>query len=301
MLHRLSNLIGTLLRGRAQRDPAHPDDNDTLPHLEHAAAEANELAQMPAPVFALIAPEHAADAAAPDEAHCLSATTVDAEPCAEPQTTPQDVWLESIDEYVYRARFQLTTPLAALLFHDKRHLSLGDPPPEVTPGNRHGQWQPELQEEVNVAPESRLVPSAVGPIAADGGNFLPFLIAVRQAIETDEPIAARIVNLHKVLQAEAHAAHLETLGGTEHIERLFFPYFASSVSGLGKGVVTALRDRGLCTPAQIANATDAELLAIKGIGPARLKAIRAACLAATEPGCAFVDAVERPTQIHPYQ
>ncbi len=337
MLHRLSNLIGSLLHGRAQREkteaaalsagapPSSKQGPKSIQMQEHAGecqpvgvaataqhAEAVELRPAPAAISLETQPHTAAqrvpcqtvDTCANDDASESFVTTLpQAETSAANDAGRQGIWLDAIDEYIFRARFQLGTPLAALLFHDKRHLSIGDLPPEVTPGNRHGQWQAQLAmlDDSDPAPRPALAPSAVGPIAMDGGDFLPFLISIRRAVEADGTIASRITLLRAELEAENRAEYVAALGGIEDIERGFFPCFASSISGLGKAVVNTLWERGLRAPADIAAAADAELLAIKGIGPARLKAIRAACLAASDPACEFVDAVEKVAHSHPGQ
>lgn len=46
------------------------------------------------------------------------------------------------------------------------------------------------------------------------------------------------------------------------------------VDGVGEGLANDLRQAGFDSPQDLSNASDEELLAIDGIGPAKLKAIR---------------------------
>jgi hypothetical protein len=84
---------------------------------------------------------------------------------------------------------------------------------------------------------------------------------------------------------------VRNLGGPEAVLDRFFPSFIETPKGLTDAAVQALRHKELTTPRAIGEASDEELRAIKGIGPAKLSAIRAACAAAVDKDGVFVDLV----------
>jgi len=81
--------------------------------------------------------------------------------------------------------------------------------------------------------------------------------------------------------------------GADAIADRFFPLFLSTVGGLPKATIAALVDRGWDTPEALARVGDRDLLAIGGIGPAKLRAIRDACASAPAPSERFADLVVR--------
>lgn len=72
---------------------------------------------------------------------------------------------------------------------------------------------------------------------------------------------------------------------SEDIEKVLF---LDTIAGLTAETKTELRQQKLTTPGTIADAPDKMLLAIRGIGPARLKQIRAICAEAKDPESEFV-------------
>ncbi|WP_296446606.1 hypothetical protein [Rhodoferax sp. UBA5149] len=113
----------------------------------------------------------------------------------------------------------------------------------------------------------RKAASHIGPIRVD--DYLPFLIAIRKIVELNDSIENRIDKLREMLSVCEWQEFLDRHGGTEKIVQYFFPIFMNLADDLD-------------TPNRIAAASDETLLAIKGIGPAKLKAIRERCACVTE-------------------
>ncbi|MGK5020760.1 DNA-directed RNA polymerase subunit alpha C-terminal domain-containing protein [Janthinobacterium sp. LB2P10] len=119
------------------------------------------------------------------------------------------------------------------------------------------------------------MPSDVGRIPADGGEYLHFLLAVRQIVEPVTPINERVAELRAELTKprwQDFVTRLEDNVGC--IVNHLFPPAISTIPGLPEASRGALKAEGINTAAKIAAMTDADLLAIKGIGKAKLKAIR---------------------------
>jgi hypothetical protein len=116
---------------------------------------------------------------------------------------------------------------------------------------------------------------------------------VRLIVERDEPSETRLAALKQELANPEWQDFCIKLGGKESIYSRFFPGFIDTIRGVPSAAVGALWERGLITPAKITAAPDADLLAIKGIGPAKLKAIRSACESAQDKDSELVDCVQR--------
>lgn len=181
----------------------------------------------------------------------------------------------------FQATLQLRTPLRVLLRHGETHTSYGAPP-QIAQEQWEGIWLPftkSFEELVGgrgradqeaqffrrldaAMARSSTVASDVGPVVAD--NYLPFLVAVRRIVEDNDSIDNRIKALRGLEVAPDWKGFLRKHGGKTGLVDKFFPYFMN----LGPR---------LNTPNRIASASDETLLAIKGIGPAKLALIRERC------------------------
>lgn len=132
--------------------------------------------------------------------------------------------------------------------------------------------------------------SDVGQIPADGGNYLPFLIAVRKIVESHSSIERRIEQLRempltgdwKIYIARYGPSHISRSRGMDWIIAVFFPRFVDNIPKINAATIDELSRLGLDTPNRIADASDETLLNIKGIGQAKLKAIRDYCAGITD-------------------
>jgi len=178
------------------------------------------------------------------------------------------------------ATMQLRTPLRVLLRHGEIHTDINTEPPKIIKELWEGIWVTKTKtyrelgiDMPEIAPGTHA--SDVGQVLPD--DYLPFLIAIRKIVELDEPIETRIAKLREMLPACKWQTFLHKHGGPEKIIQHFFPRYISPMPKLPAGTVRELSKLGFDTPARIAKASDEVLLSMKGIGPAKLRAIRAHC------------------------
>lgn len=219
----------------------------------------------------------------------------------------QDVWKNynmSVGDVVrgwkFGATMQLQTPLRVLERHGEISNGLGDPP-AIARDQSEGYWTPVLKSNVELGmpnvPEVsvnwKTMASDIGQIPIDGGQYLKFLLRVRGIVERHVPIEARKSALSEELKNLEWSEFVRKLGGKQSIQNSFFPSFIECIKGLSSDTIGVLWDAKLTTPATLSAATDNQLRAIKGIGPAKLNAIRAACNLAGDSKCEFIDGVVR--------
>ena len=183
------------------------------------------------------------------------------------------------------ATHQLRTPLRILLRHGELHRDIHSPPPVIATerwqggGVMHRKTWRESGVDIDEMPST--FASEIGTVSSY--EYLPFLIAVRSVVERDGRASVRHDQLHDELGKANWSAFVHKLGGREVVLNTFFPPFVDTIKGLPREAACSLRAKGLKTPAAIRDAGDAELLAIKGIGPAKLRLIRTACSEAADP------------------
>lgn len=181
----------------------------------------------------------------------------------------------------FSATMQLRTPLRILEMHGAVRLFSEGDPPQVAP--HEGAWTPALNSfhEMGIdLPElqmDRQMASDIGPIPVDGGEYLKFLKEVRAIVERPVETADLQVMLRAELGKDEWSEIVNRLGGTERVESSFFTPFIEAIPKLTDAIVDELFSLDLVTPAKLAAASDHLLLAIKGVGPAKLQSIRWAC------------------------
>lgn len=196
----------------------------------------------------------------------------------------------------YSATIQMRTPLRVLRRHGQV-VKTSQPPVETE--IQHGIWVPVLKMFADLAvamPEinfGRTMASEVGYIPEDGGEYLQFLLAVREVVEFPGAVSDRLASLRTELAKPEWGEFISKLGGQEAVYARFFPALIETIPGLPAGTVAALWASELTTPRALAECSDARLSAIKGIGPAKLKAIREACGAAPDQDSERLDLVQR--------
>jgi hypothetical protein len=198
------------------------------------------------------------------------------------------------------ATIQLRTPARVLRRHGEVHSDLNQPLPAIAQDLWEGIWTQktrtykELGFDVPDFLETCTMASEIGPIPYDGGDYLPFLLAVRGVVEAHERIEERITKLRTLLLQPEYEKFTGAHWGADRIIDRFFPRFIDSIPKLNSISVSELERLGLNTPNRIAAASDAELLAIPGIGPAKLEIIRKHCAeVTTDRDAARVDRVIR--------
>lgn len=217
----------------------------------------------------------------------------------------QDVWRginipasDLIAGWTFIATMQLRTPLRILNRHSETYDGLTDPP-QIAREQWEGIWTPKLKSLKELTGldmedfRASSMASDIGQIPCDGGDYLKFLLKVRAIVEGNESIKSRKMLLRDELRNPDWASFCRKLGGKQAIQNLFFPAFIDTIKGLPAHSVAALWEAQLTTPESISKASDAELMAIKGVGPAKLKAIREACATAEDPESEFLENVTR--------
>lgn len=203
-----------------------------------------------------------------------------------------------IKGYRFVATMQLRTPSRILRRHGELHVGLATEPPQFCEEMWQGIWVPELKslrelgfDFQDMAPGT--MAAAIGQIPADGGQFLPFLLQVRAAAEIDERPDDCRLDVANVLRRAEWRSFVASLGGEDRIVNQLFPPFIGHEAKLPEPVATAVRAAGICRPVDIDAASDAKILAIKGVGPKALATLRNAAGVAADYNAAFVSAVVR--------
>lgn len=194
------------------------------------------------------------------------------------EVTPDHPAADVIAGMEFCATFQVRTPLRILRRHGQV-LALGsDLPDDFEPWM--GIWiaKPKSWHELGIVADELepVIASPAGPVTA--AQYLPFLIAVREAVEnTAAGTEGRIQRLQAVCARPPFARYVEAEGGMMALCDRFFPPVLSLISGLPSSSQAALRQLGLCTVHALRTAADSTLLRVNGIGPAKLQAIRDYC------------------------
>lgn len=183
---------------------------------------------------------------------------------------------------MFVATMQLRTPLRVLRRHGELHTNGNMPPPRIADEIWEGVWLPQTKSlgelgmpSVGFAESS--MATEIGPIKGGIGPYLAFLCAVRTCVEAHDLVEVRVDNLKAVLAGPDFTGFVRRHGGATAIIDRFFPPFLNTIPTLPATAITELRSKRLSTLAKLSTVSDETLLAIKGIGPAKLKALRAYC------------------------
>lgn len=198
------------------------------------------------------------------------------------------------------ATMQLRTPLRVLWRHGELFCDLPNEPPEIARATWEGIWTTygpsfrELGIDLD-EPSPGQMASEIGPIPIDGGDYLKFLIAVREILESVNSIDDRLASLAAEVDrskwacfkhARFHSAH--------HIGNYFFPSLLDTIPRLTRKAAENLQELEWETADALDGTTDAQLLAVHGIGPRTLLEIRKKCAEMTiDRDNTRIDRVER--------
>ncbi|MGK5040396.1 hypothetical protein ACQ4WQ_08645 [Janthinobacterium sp. GB1R12] len=181
------------------------------------------------------------------------------------------------------ATMQLRTPLRVLLRHGELFSDLPNDPPQIAREMWEGIWiaQARSFRELGIGFDElalNQMTSAIGPIPADGGGYLRFLIAVREIVESANSIDDRMEWLRDEVSKPQWAGYVNNrFHGVSDICDYFFPRFLDTIGRLPDTAAEVMRALGLTSPKVIAGTADVQLFAIKGVGPAILHSIRTRC------------------------
>lgn len=196
---------------------------------------------------------------------------------------PVKAWIENqdvINGLQFSATMQLRTPLRVLKRHGEIHSDVNTEPPKIGHEMWEGIWIPktktwrELGLDVDEIKESTMA-TDLGQITAT--EYLPFLISVREIIEKNESIDSRINMMRNKPMTGSWKTYIDKHGGVDKIINQFFPRFIDTIPKLNILTIDELYRLGIVTPNKLEETSDSELMAINGIGKAKLKTIRDYC------------------------
>lgn len=219
---------------------------------------------------------------------------------AELQKTPVNEWpnRDVLSGATFCATMQLRTPLRILKRHNEEFNGTGPPPAIPGCGWDDGIWVPKTKtfKELGIdLPEfdDGMMASDIGEVPLDGGDYLKFLLAVREIVEKEGAISCRLKDLNAELGGERWKSFVRKHGGKRAIAAHFFPRFIDTIPGLNKEAVSMLLKMRLDTPNAIAKSADEKLLSVKGIGPAKLLKIKSFCESTPGQDSKYLDIVKR--------
>lgn len=177
------------------------------------------------------------------------------------------------DGLEFHATFQLRTPKRILERNGIVIPLTVTPPSDFEPWM--GVWLPKLSNSIFASAPQR-VASEAGQV--DPSAYLPFLLAVREIIEDGAAtIAERIERIEAVCLKPEWLHYVAASRGAAGIYDRFFPPALSLIRGLSSVARKGLEQMDVRTVGGLRDMQDDRLLAIKGIGRAKLAAIRASC------------------------
>ncbi|WP_303749376.1 helix-hairpin-helix domain-containing protein [Stenotrophomonas pigmentata] len=180
-----------------------------------------------------------------------------------------------IKSWRYCATLQRRTPLAILREHGREVPAGPDEPPTLSSMMWHGIWTPVVDwGDLDEIFAGGSMASDVGPVPTDGGDYLPFLISLRTITEGPGTVASKEAVLLDLVK------HIGP-GGTPYSKfakarELVDEVLPRAIHALPvpKPVREDMIRQGWKTLAKVERLSDHELLALKGIGPKSLVAIR---------------------------
>lgn len=172
------------------------------------------------------------------------------------------------------ATMQMRTPLAILRQHNHLVPATSAGPPQLTSEMWQGIWLPDLGSEWRFLDEGASMASEIGPIPSDGGDYLPFLIAVRTISEGSGTVAEMEKALRALIKecGPGGTPYSKFHSGRALVDRVL-PRTIHLLPAPAPVREHLLAD-GYKTLARVQAATDDALLAIKGLGPKSLGNIR---------------------------
>lgn len=189
-----------------------------------------------------------------------------------PPNTPR--WTE----FRFQAMPRMTTPLASLVRHGEIRPANGELP--ALPG---GRWAPvprSLDDLLGIVGLDEKLRPTIG--ASDAGTvevdrYIEFLIALKLAATSSPSIDECALAVDAICERPASRDYAEAHGDTRRLIERLFPTVLDMLDFIPLLVRSDMAAAGLTTVERISTASDASLLAIAGMGPTRLRKLRAWC------------------------
>ncbi|WP_454838234.1 hypothetical protein [Pseudomonas mohnii] len=119
-----------------------------------------------------------------------------------------------IQHFKFCATMQLRTPLRILQHHNDTHWDRSIPPPKIVTTSWQGIWVPCTRLSGLFEYEATMA-SEIGQIPVSGGDFLRFLLTIREAVEGCEK--GKYAAALAVANDRLWASIVEKLGGVESV------------------------------------------------------------------------------------
>lgn len=165
------------------------------------------------------------------------------------------------------ATLQMRTPLAILREHNRVVPATRNGPPQLTTEMWQGIWVPETGPEWDFLNEGATMASEVGAIPRDGGDYLPFLTAVRMISEGEASLADKEMALRALAKkCGPHGTPYSRFMSESALVDRVLPRVIHLLP-IPKPVRESLLGAGHTTLASVKAAPDDALLKVKGLGP----------------------------------
>lgn len=184
-------------------------------------------------------------------------------------------------EVRFEAMPRMTTPLASLVRHGEIRPANGELP--ALPG---GGWAPVIPSvrdahgdslAVDILEADRPQIGATDAGALDIDRYIEFLIALKQAATSSVSIDECALAVDAICEQPANRDYVEAHGGTRILIERLFPTVLDMLDFIPPLIRSDMAAAGLTTVERIETASDASFLAIVGLGPTRIRKLRAWC------------------------
>lgn len=178
----------------------------------------------------------------------------------------------------YCATLQLRTPLAILQHHNAFAPLSDDGPPVLSQEMWHGIWVPETKGSLlsDLIAVGATMASEIGQVPLDGGDYYHYLLAVREIVEGPATLDRKMLLIRELLERSGPGgAPFASYHGEAALIARIFPLAVTRLP-VSASVAIRMAEAGLDTLGAVEGAGDASLLAIHGLGPKSLAAIRQA-------------------------
>lgn len=184
-------------------------------------------------------------------------------------------------ELRFHAMPRISTPLASLVRHGEMRTACGELP--AFPGGRWLPVTPSLREtfrtSLGVDDPSLATPSigASDAGAVDLERYIAFLTSLKRAAISCSSVEENAFAVDAICEMSTNRDYVDAHGGVEKLIDSMFPTILEMLDFVPALIRSEMAASGLTTVERISGASDQSLLAIAGLGPTRLRKLRAWC------------------------
>lgn len=175
--------------------------------------------------------------------------------------------------YKFSATLQISTPLNVLKHHGEIHHGSPSQAP-VYGSQRDGIWLPEINHEYNLLADLDDESASDIGLVKDS-EYLPFLLQFREIYESELKVSEKLDAIERLLsESNQRSIKSKIRKSIPDFPHSLFYSDLTEIEGVSKKIASILYKSGYTTIDAIKNASDSELLSIKGIGKQTLIKIR---------------------------